>query len=73
MASTKQELVENLGKQKNPLELSLRLDDVLNEYIPAEKLKEVKRIIYGYNQGTIFLFNLRSHHYNQSENNIYIH
>lgn len=38
MASTKQELVENL-------------DDVLNEYIPAEKLKEVKRIIYGYNQG----------------------
>lgn len=27
------------------------LNEVLEEYIPADKLKEVKRILYGYNQG----------------------
>jgi len=29
------------------------LDDVLNAYIPPEKLQEVKRILYGYNQGNL--------------------
>jgi len=27
------------------------VDDVLTQYIPSDKLKEVKRILYGYNQG----------------------
>lgn len=29
------------------------LDDILTEYIPAEKLSEVKRLLYGYNAGKL--------------------
>jgi len=38
--STKKEEIENI-------------DDILTEYIPAEKLSEVKRLLYGYNAGKL--------------------
>jgi len=43
-------MMEASHNNAKPFELE-SLDAVLNEYIPPEKLREVKRVLYGFNQG----------------------